>query len=356
MPSADVSDGSPAKRKLSQTDFETTSGSKPRKKPIACKPCHARKIKCSFEQPCNHCQQSKNPEACVYPTRDHKVTVAQSYIDKLVSENQRLREGSQNEDAVAIGPVDATKETSPVLEASEARNPLLDDGSWFFPLGTSGPILISEAADAAFATRLRQTLATDGIANHIPRVEFISDAKLIGLAEIDLGWPSLARARLLVKTAFDTVGSCYHCVRKSEVFNGLKKHYRNPTTRRSIFACKLEALFALGEAYSCRTQATSEDSFPGLAYFARASRTLRGVRERPQVEWIEVLLLLVSSMTKTDPFFAERHSSHCIPCYSTEDTVRITLRVLPSEHALLLVCIKTYPNLSYQTGLLESTA
>ena len=59
-------------------------------------------------------------------------------------------------------------------------------------------------------------------------------------------------------------------------------------------SCKLEALFALGEAYSFRSQSVSEDTFPGLAYFARAARTLRGCRERPQMDYIEVLLLLVS--------------------------------------------------------------
>lgn len=176
----------------------------------------------------------------------------------------------------------------------EARNPLLSERSWFFPLANTGPIHIGEAADAAFATRMRSALADDGKATHIPRTHYVTDGKVIGLADTNTPWPSLARARLLVKAALDTVGSCYYCVRKSDVYSKLKKHYRDPNAPRTVFTCKLEALFALGEAYSCRTASLSEDTFPGLAYFARAARTLRGCRERPQMDYIEVLLLLVS--------------------------------------------------------------
>lgn len=298
------------KRKLSDSEIEASIFDKPRKKPIACRPCHTRKIKCSFGHPCQHCLQSKQPEACIYPTRDSKVTVSSSYIEKLIAENRQLKEQRlQQTDHHETGHIvtdEPTKAPDLVLEASEARNPLLDDLSWFFPLANSGPIHISEAADAAFATRLRQTLAPDGVAEHIPRVDYVTDAKLITLAEAEAPWPTLARAKLLVKTAFDTVGSCYYCVRKSDVYNRLKQHYRNPNGPgpRTIFMCKLEALFALGEAYSCRTQSTSEDTFPGLAYFARASRTLRGIRERPQLDWIEVLLLLVSlGLHSIEPLF-----------------------------------------------------
>ncbi|KAK5101418.1 hypothetical protein LTS08_005025 [Lithohypha guttulata] len=295
MSSETIQEDSAKKRKLSEVEAEAAIFDKPRKKPIACGPCHSRKIKCSFGHPCTHCAQTRNPEACIYPTRDSKITVSSNYVERLVAENRRLRERSQaNEVQNSSGHVadGASKVPELAIEASEARNPLHDERSWFFPLANSGPIHISEAADAAFATRLRQTLQPNGVAEHIPRMDYVTDAKLIALAETDVPWPSLARAKLLIKTAFDTVGSCYYCVRKTDIYNGLKRHYRNPLAPRTIFTCKLEALFALGEAYSCRTQSTSEDTFPGLAYFARACRTIRGVRERPQMDWIEVLLLL----------------------------------------------------------------
>lgn len=290
------------KRKLSQTDLPVPAIDKPRKKPIACRPCHARKIKCSFEQPCSNCQQSKCPEDCVYPMRDHKVTVAQSYIDKLIEENQLLRQGRQlinDQSTTADSETDLSRGNSQsVLETSEARNPLLGERSWFHPLGnTELPIHIGEAADAAFATRFRQALAKNPTdVQHIPRKHYVSDAKLMHLSDNPVPWPPLAQARLLIKAALDTVGTCYHCVRRSEVYSGLKQRYRNLQGPRTIFDYKLWALFALGEAYSSRTQSISEDTFPGLLYFARASRMFRGARERPQIDIIEVLLLLVGTI------------------------------------------------------------
>ena len=294
MADNDETEGPSHKRKISETDFGSPALDKPRKKPIACRPCHARKIKCSFGHPCEPCQQAKREHECDYPKRDQKITVNSSYVEKLLAENRRLREQSENLDGHAEPPatIASINVSSSPMESGDARNPLLHDRSWFFPLGSTGPIHISEAADAAFATRFRETLAEDGKAEHIPRTDYMTDGKLMGLADKEMPWPPLARARLLVKAAFDTVGSCYHCCRKSEVYNGLKRHYRDPTAPRTIFTCKLEALFALGEAYSCRTQSISEDTFPGLGYFARASRTLRGTRERPQIDHIEVLLLL----------------------------------------------------------------
>ncbi len=155
------------------------------------------------------------------------------------------------------------------------------------------PVHIGEAADTAFATRFRQALTEDQNLPHIPRTHYVSDSRLASLAEMDCAWPTPSRARLLVRFALDTIGSCYHCVRKSQVYRALKQHYRSPRDTSTVFTCKLWALFALGEAYSSRTSSISDDNFPGLAYFARASRVLRNLRERPQIGTVEILLLLV---------------------------------------------------------------
>lgn len=188
---------------------------------------------------------------------------------------------------------------APEGQGDSARNPLLEDRSWFVPIGTSEmPGYVGEAADTAFTTRFRQALATDQDIQHNPRMHYVSDSRLACLTDTECPWPSLSRARLLVRFAKDTVGSCYHCVRWSAVYSGLKKHYRNLPAPETAFSCKLWALFALGEVYSSRTKSTSDNDFPGLAYFARASRILRGLRERPQAETVEVLLLLVSRQSR----------------------------------------------------------
>ncbi|KAI5918470.1 fungal-specific transcription factor domain-containing protein [Camillea tinctor] len=285
-----------SKRKSPPMDQSEVFLSKRRKKPTACRPCHTRKVKCSGGEPCTNCQQSQCPDECIYPVKDQKVTVLNSYIENLLAENQRLREASirpdpdRNDDINAANQ-EAVKGTN--AQSDSARNPLLDNGSWFVPHSTSEmPGLVGEAADTAFATRFRQAMANDQNIQHMPRTHYVFDSTLASLADAECPWPPISRARLLVKFAIDTVGSCYHCVRRSEVFRSLKQHYCNPFSLNSVLSCRLWALFALGEVYSARTMSIADGDFPGLAYFARASRILRNLRERPQIETIEILLLL----------------------------------------------------------------
>lgn len=217
-----------------------------------------------------------------------------------MAENQRLRDHGQNgQNGNQIIPIVANVETTVVAsENNESlRNPLLEDRSWFFPLRSlEMPIHVGEAADAAFATRFRQALSETHNIEHIPRTNYAPDQLLNELSNTDCPWPPIARARLLVKFAMDTVGQCYHCVRKSHLYKSLEKHYGNLSNSNSLLVCKFWILFALGEAYSSRTESSSDISFPGLAYFTCASRVFRNLQERPRVDTVEVLLLLVSAI------------------------------------------------------------
>lgn len=53
------------------------------------------------------------------------------------------------------------------------------------------------------------------------------------------------------------------------------------------------ALFAIGKLRASRCPRSAHKP-PGLAYFASASNAVRMVNERPQLDVIETLLLLVS--------------------------------------------------------------
>lgn len=44
---------------------------------VACRRCHAQKIKCNGEAPCRNCKVSKSPVDCIYPMRDRKITVSE---------------------------------------------------------------------------------------------------------------------------------------------------------------------------------------------------------------------------------------------------------------------------------------
>ena len=214
-------------------------------------------------------------------------------MDELLNENQRLRKGDsifrQGETSRNLAPTPGP----PAADNSEAaRNPLLEERPWFAPMtALEMPIHIGEAADAAFATRFRQALS-DVPVDHIPRTDYAMDKDLLMLSEAECTWPSPARAKFLLETSMLSLGQHYHIVRKSVVWKDLDLTFRGESSHDSLITCRLWALFALGVLYSTRVPSHGH-RFPGLAYFAQASRLLRFLSERPRIAHMEVLLLLV---------------------------------------------------------------
>ncbi|KAI6379387.1 hypothetical protein MCOR25_001975 [Pyricularia grisea] len=259
-------------------------------KPIACNRCHARKVKCSGGQPCQNCQQGGKANECSYPRRNRMVKVSQRYLDDLVAENKSLRSqatATKNDITAtpSIWPNSARKTTSSSTSTTQA--PAVDERPWFIELGPQSPILVNEAADAVFATRFRQALLGGKHHGHIPRISFATDESLLALSDADCPWPTPARARFLVDVALSHVSRYYHIVRRSAIVEILQNGI--PGSGDSITRSKLWVLFAIGEMYSCRASRT----FPGIKYFARATRVLRIVSERPSISEVELRLLLV---------------------------------------------------------------
>ncbi|KAI8722716.1 Zn(2)-C6 fungal-type domain-containing protein [Fusarium sp. LHS14.1] len=272
------------------------SGKRQRKtKSTACRRCHARKVKCSGGQPCENCRQASKGAECSYPRKNRLVKVSQQYIDDLVAENQRLRNSRDTDTKVRpelgapeapIAPTNGQAEPTSTLQGT-----LLEERPWFFDMNVlHTPVLIGEASDAAFATRFRQAISEPGH-SHIPRVNYAPDDRLLTLSDADCPWPIPSRARLLVNVALKYVSRCYHIVRKSQILEGLEQTIQNPHSTDSLLKSKLWALFAIGEMYSTRT-AAKEKNFPGMCYFARATRVLRIISERPRIDAIEIRLLL----------------------------------------------------------------
>ncbi|WYZ37971.1 hypothetical protein EsH8_II_001477 [Colletotrichum jinshuiense] len=270
--------------------------SRPKTKPTACSRCHTRKVRCSGGHPCENCRQASKGAECTYPRRNRMVKVSQRYIDDLIAENQRLKNSSvaPQVQVDAILPditVAVVKETSVTDNVIAVQAPSLDERPWFFDMNIPHtPILIGEASDAAFATRFRQAIST-AEHSHIPRVNYATDERLLALSDTDCPWPSPARARFLVGVALRYVSRCYHIIRKSLILDGLEQTLQNPAESDSLLKSKLWALFAIGAMYSTRS-ATSGTHFPGMGYFARATRVLRIVSERPRIDVVELRLLL----------------------------------------------------------------
>ncbi|KAM0490622.1 hypothetical protein ACHAP8_011392 [Fusarium lateritium] len=220
-------------------------------------------------------------------------TKSTAYIDDLVAENERLRNQNTNPKAhpeTTISDV-AIPSTNQIEAPSTLQGTLLEERPWFFDMNIlHTPVLIGEASDAAFATRFRQAISEPGH-SHIPRVNYAPDETLLVLSDEDCPWPIPSRARLLVNVALKYVSRSYYIVRKSQILEGLEQTILNPHSTDSLLKSKLWVLFAIGEMYSTRT-AAKDRNFPGMAYFARATRILRIISERPRIDAIEIRLLL----------------------------------------------------------------
>ncbi|KAK1958843.1 fungal-specific transcription factor domain-containing protein [Colletotrichum sublineola] len=196
------------------------------------------------------------------------------------------------------------------------------------------PILIGEASDAAFATRFRQAIST-AEHSHIPRVNYATDERLLTLSDTECPWPSPSRARLLVGVALRYVSRFYHIVRKSLILDSLEQTLRNPAESDALLKSKLWALFAIGAMYSTRS-ATSEKNFPGMAYFARATRVLRIVSERPRIDVVELRLLLVANTPRSFYSLAlnRRHTAYAFAGSATRLAVVMGLHLNVPESQL----------------------
>lgn len=154
------------------------------------------------------------------------------------------------------------------------------------------PIHIGEAADAAFATRLRQAVSIRPV-SHLPRVHYMSDDALRTFAETPVQWPSASRLRFLIDVALKTVCKTWHIVRRSVVLDDVQKFLQNPSSCSWLVQCRISALLAIGEAASSRC-VLPDAAFPGVRYWAHAVRMAHMPCERPRLEFVEIHLLMVS--------------------------------------------------------------
>ncbi|KAF5242651.1 hypothetical protein FAUST_3190 [Fusarium austroamericanum] len=203
-------------------------------------------------------------------------TKSTAYIDDLVAENKRLRD--QNADPKSLPestiPDVPIPSTNQIEAPSTLQGTLLEERPWFFDMNVlHTPVLIGEASDAAFATRFRQAISEPGH-SHIPRVNYAPDETLLALSDEDCPWPIPSRARLLVNVALKYVSRGYYIVRKSQILEGLEQTILNPHSTDSLL------------------KTAKDKNFPGMAYFARATRILRIISERPRIDAVEIRLLL----------------------------------------------------------------
>ncbi|TDZ68176.1 putative transcriptional regulatory protein [Colletotrichum trifolii] len=241
------------------------------------------------------------------------------YIDGLLDEIRRLKNenaraktvASPNRDGMTASSVSnsittttapshrarpstpsSVRASSDIEEAVSAAT--LEVKPWFINANVFRmPILISEVADAAFTTRFRQVICDPSAPQpkHMLRLNYAPDRELMSLIKSEVIWPTPSRSRFLVEVALKYVGRRYHVVRRSSVMEDLEQSIHNPSWGDVMLRSKLWALFAIGELYSTRSIPSVKD-FPGMAYFAKASRIMGLLDERPGTDSIEIMLLI----------------------------------------------------------------
>lgn len=172
-----------------------------------------------------------------------------------------------------------------------ATNPADTRAPWFVDMHVPDtPILVAESSDSAFATRLRQ-VSSNVPQSHFPRVDYVSDEILLHLSDAGCAWPSPPRARFLLETTLKRLGSCYHVLLRNTVTAELEQYIQDANSITLLARSRLWAAFAVGALYATRV---SGETFPGLHYFAQATKILNTIPERPLIGMVEIRLLLVS--------------------------------------------------------------
>ncbi|KAI1361709.1 fungal-specific transcription factor [Xylaria arbuscula] len=263
-------------------------------KAVACHRCHGKKIKCSGGHPCRNCVQAEKGNVCAYPQRNRSVKVSQKYIDGLLEEINRLKQSQ-----TARAHVETAAETQPDAPTGQRPpNITFNRAPWFDNRNVfQTPVLISEAVDAAFATRFRQVISDPNAPEptHLLRVNYANNDALMALKDSPVAWPSLSRARFLIEAATRYINRKYYIFHQDSVIEGLSSCLLDQPLRESVIHCKYWVLFAIGELCAMRTSVTH--SYPGMIYFAHASKMLGHLDERPGTDSIETYSAYILSGT-----------------------------------------------------------
>ncbi|KAF2083934.1 hypothetical protein K490DRAFT_9525, partial [Saccharata proteae CBS 121410] len=266
----------------------------------SCHRCHSHKIKCSGETPCRSCRKSNNSTQCVYPVRDRKVVISESYLKKLEEENTSLKRASPStsigiDPKLEDGPTDTTPAENDVdVREADVANPLLEEpGRNRFEKKPPKPLYLGGAACSAFGTRLRYYVKGNDSMPQPRRMVCYKHRGLLRIANTEFQLPNKTYAKMLVQVVLRFIGPDFHILQRKSFMRRLEETYTAQTHEDPVFLCRLFVIFALGELYSKKTSMTgSRRIVPGTGFFLQAMSLFQDLHEEADVDYIETLLVI----------------------------------------------------------------
>ncbi|KAF2136657.1 uncharacterized protein K452DRAFT_302600 [Aplosporella prunicola CBS 121167] len=266
--------------------------------------CHSHKIKCSGETPCRSCRKSNNSTQCVYPVRDRKVVISESYLKKLEEENASLKCTTPSSTiGTSPGQVSPEDNKQDIFDGDsevdvanvDVVNPLLEEHSRPAPYerASGKPLYIGGAACSAFGTRLRYYVKGGDTISQPRRMVCYKHRGLLRIANTEFQLPNKTYARMLVQVVLRFTGSDYHLIQRKSFMKRLEETYSAQTHDDPVFLCRLFVVFALGELYSKKASVSGNRRMvPGIAFFLQAMSLFQDLHEEADVEYIETLLVM----------------------------------------------------------------
>ncbi|KAK8169093.1 fungal-specific transcription factor domain-containing protein [Phyllosticta citrichinensis] len=292
-------------RMCSPEEVQEPPTKKLRRSYVACHRCHSHKIKCSGEKPCRSCSKSNNSAHCVYPVRDRKVVISESYLKKLEQENAAFKHKTpsstadtppSSEDSKPLSHQDPGEDTDVDVASVDVANPLLEDHANQRPTSFDRipkPLYLGGASCTAFGTRLRYHVKGEDMAPPPRRVVFYKHRGLLRIANTEFQLPNKTYARMLVQVVLRFIGSDYHLIQRKSFMRRLDETYSAQTHNDPVFLCRVFVVFALGELYSKKTAvAGNRRSVPGTSFFLQAMNLFQDLHEEADVDYIETLLVM----------------------------------------------------------------
>ncbi|KAL1648132.1 hypothetical protein SLS58_002459 [Diplodia intermedia] len=243
--------------------------------------------------------KSNNSSQCVYPVRDRKVVISESYLKKLEAENAALKRSSPTPPSNDESRQDTAADDSDVDVANvDVANPLLEEHVQQqrpapFDRAAGKPLYIGGAACTAFGTRLRFYIKGNDMVPQPRRMVCYKHRGLLRIANTEFQLPNKTYARMLVQVVLRFIGSDYHLIQRKSFLRRMDEMYTAQTHDDPVFLCRLFVVFALGELYSKKTAvAGNRRTVPGTAFFLQAMSLFQDLHEEADVDYIETLLIM----------------------------------------------------------------